>query len=832
MQYRFSPLAQDAVQQAKKSANYGIDQLEHLAIALLQQKESLLIPLLKISQFQLANLVQELEQSIQLIPTPQDTATSSELEALFIECSQLLDEEEYITPELLFLQIVKTPRLQNLLTKHKVFADELQARMQKTNHKQKTNHQNALQLYCIDLIALAKMDKLDPVIGREKEVRRVVQILCRRYKNNPLLLGDPGVGKTAIVEGLARRIASGDAPKTLKNKKLLSLDIGALIAGASYRGEFEARLKKLIKALEQDAGETLLFIDELQTLIGTGKTDGGVDAVNLLKPALARGTLHCIGATTFDDLKQIESDPALARRFQQISVAEPNIEASLGILRGIKPKYESHHGIQIKDEALVAAVRLSKRYLPERRLPDKAIDLIDEASATLKVHRESPPEELSQLNDKIASLEMKESTSHADIEDKRHLQELRTRQEKLQQLWEQKRQSHTQVQSIQKELEQVRHQEQMAQQNQNFELAAKLRYETLEALENQLKAIQSEHHFQDHFVSKDFVEEEDIAKIVSDWSGVPVSKILDTEQTKLTQMEQALEAKVVGQQEAVTAVSNAIKRSRAGIQDPNRPIGSFIFLGASGVGKTELARCLAEYLFNDEKALIRFDMSEYMERYSATRLIGAPPGYVGFEAGGELTEMIKRQPYAVILFDEIEKAHPDIFNLFLQILDDGRLTDTQGRSVRFNDTLIIMTTNLGSGQLLNMQENQTAQDLAQAIEKELFTHFRPEFLNRIDEIIAFNRLGIHAFEKIVRIQLETVQKRLEEQHRTVEFQDSVRHQLAKKTASSPLGARPLKRMIQREILDPIASKIIEGAFPQKKTLHVSFQEDMFVFELE
>ena len=821
MQSHLSPLTQEALQHAKQSAS-STTQLEHLAIALLQQQESLLIPLLQLTAQEMVHLIHDLEFSLQRMTFSQESELSSELQ-MFLSQSQ--DIEDLITPEILFLKIVKTSRLQKLFKKYGIFANELQQKMTQANRKQDSSMQNILQLYCIDLIALAKMGQLDPVIGREKELKRVIQILCRRYKNNPLLLGDPGVGKTAIVEGLAFRIASGTAPETLSNKRLLSLDIGALIAGASYRGEFEARLKKLIKALEHDAGETLLFIDELQTLMGTGKSDGGVDAVNLLKPALARGTLRCIGATTFDDFKQIETDSALARRFQQVVIAEPDFDASLGILRGLKQKYELHHGVKVKDDAIVQSIRLSQRYLPTRRLPDKAIDLIDEASANLKIIRESPPEELTQLNEQIASLEMKERTK---VEDKRYLQELRIRQESLQKIWNAELIHRSQLKELKQELEQVKHQERIAQQNKDFELAAKLRYETLETLENQLAKKQER---QNHFAFKEFVEQEDIAKIVSDWSGVPVSKVLDTEQVKLTQMEQALEARIVGQKEAVLAVSNAIRRARAGIQDPNRPIGSFIFLGVSGVGKTELARSLAEYLFNDEKALIRFDMSEYMERYSATRLIGAPPGYVGFESGGELTEMIKRKPYAVILFDEIEKAHPDIFNLFLQILDDGRLTDTQGRSIRFNDTLIIMTTNLGSDKLLNMQENQTAQDVANAIEQDLFTHFRPEFLNRIDEIIAFNRLGIHAFEKIVRIQLEAIQNRLAEQNRNIEFQDAIRHELAKKTARSPLGARPLKRMIQREILDPIASKIIDGSFPQESHLYVRLEDGLFYFDL-
>ncbi len=818
--HRLSPLAQEAWQSAKQNSSSAL-QPEQLAIALLQQQESLLIPFLQLTAKDISHLIDDLELSLKALHPSKDSGFSDELQTLLSQ-----NQDELITPEVLFLKIVNISRLQKLFEKHGIFANELQQKITQTNYQQHSGVQDVFQLYCVDLVELAKLEKFDPVISREKELKRVIQILCRRYKNNPLLLGDPGVGKTAIVEGLACKIASGKAPETLKNKRLLSLDIGALIAGASYRGEFEDRLKKLIKALENDEGETLLFIDEFQTLMGAGKTDGGIDAVNLFKPALARGKLRCIGATTFDDFKQIATNTALTRRFQQVMIVEPDFEASLEILRGLKPRYESHHSIKIKDEALVSSIRLSQRYLPERQLPDKAIDLIDEASANLKIQRESPPEELTQLNEQIASLEAKPLSK---IEEKHHLQELRERQESLQKIWNDELAHRLELQKLKNKLEQVKHQEKIAQQNKDFELAAKLRYETLETLESQLDSHQAK---QPRFAFKEFVEQEDIAQIISEWSSVPISKILDTEQAKLTQMEQALESRIVGQREAVLAVSNAIRRARAGVQDPNRPIGSFIFLGVSGVGKTELARSLAEYLFDDEKALIRFDMSEYMERYSATRLIGAPPGYVGFESGGELTEIIKRKPYAVILFDEIEKAHPDIFNLFLQILDDGRLTDTKGRSVRFNDTLIIMTTNLGSDQLLNMQQNQTAQDVAQTIEQELFTHFKPEFLNRIDEIIAFNRLGVHAFEKIVRIQLEGIQKRLAEQNRSIEFQDSIRHELAKKTARSPLGARPLKRMIQREILDPIASKIIDGSFPQEQTLYVRWEDGLFYFDLE
>ncbi len=680
------------------------------------------------------------------------------------------------------------------------------------------NAYDALKKYSRDLTQAARDGKLDPVIGRDEEIRRTIQVLSRRTKNNPVLIGEPGVGKTAIVEGLALRILNGDVPESLKDKKLLSLDLGALIAGAKYRGEFEERLKAVLQEVTSAEGSIILFIDEMHTLIGAGKADGAMDASNLLKPALARGELHCIGATTLDEYrKHVEKDAALARRFQPIFVSEPTVEDTISILRGLKDKYEQHHGVRITDSALVAATTLSNRYITDRFLPDKAIDLMDEAAARLKMQVDSKPEELDSMDREIIRLKIEQEAlkKESDAGSKsrlltleKELAELEKRSADLTSRWSAEKNKLSNAQKLKSELDALRIELANAQRRGEYQRAGELAYGRIPELEKRLGEIEAKENSGE--MMEEAVTANHIAQVVSRWTGVPVDKMLEGEKDKLLRMEDSLGKRVVGQAEAVHAVATAVRRSRAGLQDPNRPMGSFMFLGPTGVGKTELTKALAEYLFDDETAMVRLDMSEYMEKHSVSRLIGAPPGYVGYDEGGALTEAVRRRPYQVVLFDEIEKAHPDVFNVLLQVLDDGRLTDGQGRTVDFRNTLIIMTSNLGSEFLVNQPEGEDTEAVREQVMGTVRAHFRPEFLNRVDEIILFHRLQKSEMGRIVEIQFSRLQKLLEDRKITLTLDAAARDWLAAKGWDPAYGARPLKRVIQRHVQDPLAEMILAG----------------------
>ncbi len=699
------------------------------------------------------------------------------------------------------------------------------------------NAYDALKKYSRDLTQAARDGKLDPVIGRDEEIRRTIQVLSRRTKNNPVLIGEPGVGKTAIVEGLALRILNGDVPESLKDKKLLSLDLGALIAGAKYRGEFEERLKAVLQEVTSAEGSIILFIDEMHTLIGAGKADGAMDASNLLKPALARGELHCIGATTLDEYrKHVEKDAALARRFQPIFVAEPTVEDTISILRGLKDKYEQHHGVRITDSALVAATTLSNRYITDRFLPDKAIDLMDEASARLKMQVDSKPEELDSMDREIIRLKIEQEAlkKESDAGSKSRLltleKELADLEEKsaaLTSRWSAEKNKLSNAQKLKSELDGLRIELANAQRRGEYQRAGELAYGRIPELEKKLSEIEANENAGE--MMEEAVTANHIAQVVSRWTGVPVDKMLEGEKDKLLKMENSLAKRVIGQAEAVRAVATAVRRSRAGLQDPNRPMGSFMFLGPTGVGKTELTKALAEYLFNDETAMVRLDMSEYMEKHSVSRLIGAPPGYVGYDEGGALTEAVRRRPYQVVLFDEIEKAHPDVFNVLLQVLDDGRLTDGQGRTVDFRNTLIIMTSNLGSEFLVNQPEGEDTSEVREQVMGMVRAHFRPEFLNRVDEIILFHRLQKSEMGRIVEIQFGRLQKLLEDRKIVLTLDAAARDWLAAKGWDPAYGARPLKRVIQRHLQDPLAEMILAGEVVDGDEVAISAEGNVLTF---
>jgi ATP-dependent Clp protease ATP-binding subunit ClpB len=832
--------AQEALKSAQSLAESRAHQElapEHVLLALLEDEQGVPAALLKKSGVDLAAVRRSTEKALASLPQVRgegvDLYVGRRLKDFLADAQQRSAEfkDEYVSTEHLLLALVAGDHggASRALKEAGAKRDDLLKALTEVRGSQRVTDPEAegkyqsLEKYTRDLTALARGGKLDPVIGRDEEIRRAMQVLSRRTKNNPVLIGEPGVGKTAVVEGIAQRIASGDVPESLKDKKILSLDLGALIAGTKYRGEFEDRLKAVLKEIAAASGSIILFIDELHTLVGAGGAEGAVDAANMLKPALARGELRCVGATTLDEYrKHIEKDKALERRFQPVFVGEPSVEDAVAILRGLKERYEVHHGIRIRDAALVAAARLSDRYISGRQLPDKAIDLVDEAASRLKMQIDSLPEPIDHLERRLTSLAIEQQalskeTGEANlrrlVEVEKDIAETRERVDGMKGLWQREKALISDIRKAKESIETAKTEAEIAQRRGDLQRAAELRFgripeleKTLAAKNTELKGAQKDGSF-----LREEVTEEDIAAVVSKWTGIPVEKMLEGEQQRLLHLEERLHARVVGQDEAVRAVANAVRRARAGLQDPNRPIGSFIFLGPTGVGKTELARALAAFLFDDESHMVRIDMSEYMEKHAVSRLIGAPPGYVGYDEGGQLTEAVRRRPYAVVLFDEIEKAHPDVFHTLLQLLDDGRLTDGQGRTVDFRNTVIIMTSNVGS-HLIGDGLDWDRADVRQRIQEELRRTFRPEFLNRIDETVVFHKLGRAELDHIVDIQLGRLRKLLADRDITLELTEAAKTFLGDEGYDPTFGARPLKRAIMRHVQDPLARKLLEGAF--------------------
>ncbi|UCF57370.1 MAG: ATP-dependent chaperone ClpB [Deltaproteobacteria bacterium] len=843
-------------QQLAERFNHQQIEPEHIMRAILEQREGVIPPILgKIGANQ-KQLVEEFDVALDKIPRVSGAGygqvyisprSKTVLDKAFEEAEQMKDE--YVSLEHILLAISEEGEGEaaRILAASGITRDAVLKSLVDIRGGQRITDQSpedkyqALERFSRDLTAIASKGKLDPVIGRDDEIRRIIQVLSRRTKNNPVLIGEPGVGKTAIVEGLAQRIVQGDIPETLKNKRVVALDMGALIAGAKYRGEFEDRLKAFLKEVTDAQGEIILFIDEMHTLVGAGAAEGAVDASNMLKPALARGDLRCVGATTIKEYrKHIEKDAALERRFQPVMVEEPTVEDTISILRGLKEKYEVHHGVRIKDSALVAAATLSHRYITDRFLPDKAIDLIDEATSRLRIEIDSMPAEIDDIQRKMTQLEIEKEALKKEEDQgskdrlekiEKELSELKVNMDEMSTHWKKEKETISKIREIKERLESTKSEAQMAERQGDLSRAAELKYGTLIELE---KSLEEENKKLSELQSsqkmlKEEVDSEDIAEVVAKWTGIPVSKLMEGEKEKLLKMEERLEQRVVGQQNGIIAVANAVRRARSGLQDPNRPIGSFIFMGPTGVGKTELARALAEFLFDDEQYMVRIDMSEYMERHSVARLIGAPPGYVGYDEGGYLTEAIRRHPYSVVLFDEVEKAHPDVFNALLQILDDGRMTDGKGRTVDFKNAVLIMTSNVGSQWIQELTGKDEA-EMGKRVMDALRSTFRPEFLNRIDEIIIFNSLGPEEIKKIVAIQVGLLSKRLEENKIALELTDGAKEFLANTGFDPVYGARPLKRTIQHLVQDPLAMKILDGSIKQGDHVTVDARDGELVFQ--